>query len=55
MAMKTYMLIFTLNVNGLNALSKGNRLVKWIEKTMTCIYTVYKSFPSNLGTHTDWK
>ena len=33
MAIGTYILIITLNVNGLNALAKRHRLAEWIKKT----------------------
>ena len=33
MALKTYISIITLNVNGLNATTKRHRLAKWIQKT----------------------
>ena len=32
MAIGTYILIITLNVNGLNALTKRHRLAEWIQK-----------------------
>ena len=32
MAMKNYLLIITLNVNGLNALIKRHRIAEWIRK-----------------------
>ena len=32
MAIKTYILIITLNVNGLNAPTKRHRLTEWIQK-----------------------
>ena len=32
MAIKTYLSIITLNVNGLNGPNKGHRLAKWIQK-----------------------
>ena len=50
----TYILIITLNVNGLNAPTKRHRLAEWIQK-QDCIYAVYKRPTSDLGTHTDWK
>ena len=33
MVIGTYILIITLNVNGLNVLSKRHRLAEWIKKT----------------------
>ena len=53
MAIGSYLSIITLNINGLNAPTKRQRLAEWIQKTP--IYTVYKRPTSNLGTHTDWK
>ena len=48
----TYILIITLNVNGLNAPTKRHRLAEWIQKQdpYTC---VYKKTTSDLGMHTD--
>ena len=54
MAIGTYISIITLNVNGLNAPTKRNRLAEWI-KNKTHIYAVYKKPTSNLETHIDWK
>ena len=52
MAIGTYILILTLNVNGLNAPTKST---DWLNgyKNKTCIYAVYKRPTSDLGTHTD--
>ena len=50
MAIRTYILIINLNVNGLNAPTKRHRLAEWIQKH---IYVVYKRPTSDLGTHTD--
>ena len=52
MAIRIYITIITLNVNGLNAPTKRHRLTEWI-KNRTHIYTVYKRPTSDLGTHTD--
>ena len=52
MVIGTYILIITLNVNGLNAPTKRHRLAKWIKKK-THIYVVYKRPTSYLGTHAD--
>ena len=38
MAIGTYISIITLNVNGLNAPTKRQRLVEWIQKQDPCIY-----------------
>ena len=54
MVIGTYILIITLNVNGLNAPTKRHRLAEWIKKK-THIYAVYKRPTSDLGTCTDWK
>ena len=37
MALRTYILINTLNVNGLNAPTKRHRLAEWIQKQETYI------------------
>ena len=52
MVIRTYILIITLNVNGLNAPNKRLRLAEWIQNK-THIYAVYKRPTSDLGTHTD--
>ena len=49
MVIRSYMSIVTLNVNGLNALTKRHRLAEWITKTKTPIYAV----TSDLGTYTE--
>ena len=54
MVIGTYILITTLNVNGLYALAKRHRAAEWI-KNKTGRYAVYKRPTSVLGTHTDWK
>ena len=51
MALRTYVSIITLNVNGLNAETKRHRLAEWIEKNKTHIYAVYKKPTSDLKTH----
>ena len=48
MEMGSYLSIITLNVNGLNAPTKRQRLVEWI-KNKTTIYDVFKSLISNQG------
>ena len=52
MVIRTYILIITLNVNGLNYPTKN---IDWLNgyKHETCIYAVYKGLTSDLGTHTD--
>ena len=52
MAVRAYMSVVTLNVNGLNAPAKRHRLAKLIEKQDPYIY-VYKRPTSALRTHTD--
>ena len=44
MAIRTYISIITLNVNGLNAPTKRHRLAEWIQKQDPYIYCI-------LGTH----
>ena len=50
--MGLYLSITTLNVNGLNAPTKGPRLANCIHNK-TPIYVIYKRLTSNLGTHID--
>ena len=47
-----YISIITLNVNGLNVSTKE---MDWLNgyRNKTCIYAVYKTSTSDLGTHTD--
>ena len=52
MAIRTYISIITLNVNGLNAPTKRNRLADGY-KNKTHIYAVFKKPTSLLGTHTN--
>ena len=52
MVIGTYISIITLNLNGLNALTKRHRLPEWIQNK-TYIYAVSKRPTSDLGTHTD--
>ena len=49
MATGSYLTIITLNVNGLNAPTKKQRLAEWIQKK-TPIYVVYKRPTSKQGT-----
>ena len=53
MAMGLYLSILTLNVNGLNAPTKRQRLAEWIQKQDPYIYADYKRPTSKQGTHTD--
>jgi len=50
--MYSYVSIITLNVNGLNAPTKRQRLAEGYKNRIP-IYAVYKRPASNLGTHTD--
>ena len=52
MVLGTYILIITLNANGLNDSTKRHRLAEGY-KNKTHIYAVYKRPTSDLGTHTD--
>ena len=52
MAIRTYISIITLNVNGLNAPTKRHRLAEWIQNK-THIYAVYKRPTLDQGKHTD--
>ena len=52
MAIGTYILIITLNVNGLYAPTKRHRLAEWIQK-QDHMYTVYKKPTSDLKTYID--
>ena len=54
MVIRTYIWITTLNVNGLNAPTKG---IDWLNeyKNKTRIYAVYKRPTSDLGTQRDRK
>ena len=52
MAIETYISIITLNVNGLNALTKDTDWLKGY-KNKTHIYAVYKKPTSDLKTHID--
>ena len=52
MATGTYILIITLNVNGLNAPTKRHGLAEQIKKTRP-IYMLSTRDPLHLGAHTD--
>ena len=54
MAIRIYILIITLNINGLSAPEKKTQ-TGWMDKRQDSIYAVYKRPTSDLGTHTDWK
>ena len=49
-----YISLITLNVNGLSAPTKIQRLPEWI-KNKSHVYVIYKKQISDLGTLTDWK
>ena len=51
--MGSYLSIITLNVNGLNAPTKRQRLAEWIQKQDPYIWCLQES--SKQGTHTDQK
>ena len=51
MAIGTYISIITLSLNELNAPTGRHRLAKWIQNKSS-IYAVYKTPPSDIGTHT---
>ena len=53
MAIGTHILIITLNLNGLNALTKRHRLAERIQKQELSTHAVYKRPTSDLGTHTE--
>lgn len=55
MVIGLYILIITLNENGLNAPSKRHRLAECIKKNKMSIYAVYKRPASHVGTHKNWK
>ena len=52
MVIGTYILIITLNMNGLNAPTKDTGFLNGY-KNKTHLYAVYKRPNSDLGTHTD--
>lgn len=55
MAVRTDMLIITLNVNVLNAPTKRRWLAEWIQKAWPmCILSTRDPY-QDLGAHTDWK
>ena len=52
--MGSYLSITTLNVNGLNAPTKRQRLVEWVKKQDPCIYCLIETH-FKTREHTDWK
>ena len=56
MAISIYLSIITLNVNGLKAPTKGQRVAEWIFfKKKTHLYAPYERLTSELKTYTDCK
>ena len=53
MAIRIYISIITLNINGLNAPTKRHRLAEWIQKQDPSICAVYKKPTSYLKTNID--
>ena len=51
MAIRTYMLIITLNINGLNALTKRNRLAGWLRKQVSYICCLHETYFRLRGTY----
>ena len=51
MAVRTYILIITLNVNGLNAPTKRHRLAKWIQKQDPYIWCIQETHFRSRDTH----
>jgi len=43
MAMGSYLSIITLNLNGLNASTKRQRLAEWVQKQDHCIYCLQET------------
>jgi len=57
MAMGSYLSIITLNVNGLNAPTKRQRLAEWIQKQDPCILLSTRYPPQKRGctqTESEW-
>ena len=54
MVIGSFISIITLNVSGLNAVTKRHKLAEWIQNK-TPVYAIYKRPTSDLGTHTEWK
>ena len=51
MAIRTYILIITLNVNGLNTPTKRHRLAEWIQKQDPYICCLQGTYFTSRGTH----
>ena len=52
MVIGSFISIITLNVSGLNAVTKRHKLAEWIQNK-TPVYAIYKRPTSDLGTHTE--
>ena len=53
MAIRTYISMITLNVNGLNASIKRHRVAESVQNKTQGIYDTYKRITSDLKAHTD--
>ena len=51
MAIRRYILIITLNVNGLNAPTKRHKLDEWIQKQDPCICCLQETYFRSRDTH----
>ena len=51
MAIRTYILIITLNINGLNAPTRRNRLVEWIRKQDPYICCLQETHFTSMDTY----
>ena len=51
MAIRTYISIITLNVNGLNGPTKRHRLAEWIQKQDPCICCLQETHLTSRGTY----
>ena len=51
MSIRTYISIITLNVNGLNAPTKGHRLAEWIQKQDPYICCLQETHFTSRGTY----
>ena len=52
MAIRTYISIINLNINGINSPAKRHRLANGY-KNKICVFAVYKRPTSDIGTNTD--
>ena len=51
MAIRTYVSTITLNVNGLNAVTKRCRFAEWIQKDGPCVCCLQETHIRSRGTH----